>query len=160
VSAVTRRAALAGAAALLAGAPATARAAQPHADETARALRDLIVRERAAALAYGLAGERRLARHEEAHAGALLPHLESAGHRGPPPPRSAGELGPLARALAAAPPARRAAAAVALEEELIRAYSAALARLYDPATQRTAATIMASHGQHLVTLRRGALPLS
>jgi hypothetical protein len=149
----TRRAALAGAAGLLLVRPAAAAAAQSHAEKTAGALQDLIARERAAALAYGVTGRQRLAAHEEDHAAALVPHLQSVGHKPPPPPRDASQLRGLAAELAAAPPGGRTAAAVAMEEELIRAYRAALARLYDPATKRTAATIMASHGQHIVTLR-------
>jgi hypothetical protein len=147
---ITRRAVLGGAAALLLSRPATAAAAQSHAERTARALIDLISRERAAALAYARSGRALLARHDEEHAAALVPHLQSVGHQPPPPLTGASQLDGLAAEVAEG----RDAAALALERELIDAYADALAALYDPATKRTAATIMASHGQHVVWLSR------
>ncbi len=77
-----------------------------------------------------------------------MPHLQSVGHLPPPPVTAVEQLDGLAADVAAG----RTAAAVALERELIRVYAGALAALYDPATKRTAATIMASHGQHAVWL--------
>jgi hypothetical protein len=155
---MTRRGLLAGAAALALARPAAAAAAQSHAEQTADALRDLIALERKAAVAYDVVGQAVLARHEAEHSGALLPHLESVGHRALPFPRAVQHLDGRAYELAVAPAARRRRAAIALEEDLIAAYREALSRLYDPATKRTAATIMASHAQHLVALR-GAGPL-
>ena len=91
-------------------------------------------------------------------AAALRPHLQSAGHLPPPRARGAADLDPAAARLAdAGPTGDRDAAAVALERELLAAYAQSLDALYDPATRRTAATIMASHGQHLVNLDSGAL---
>ncbi len=53
----------------------------------------------------------------------------------------------------------RVGAAIALEESLVREYSAALVDLADPSVLQTAATILASHAQHLARLRRsGQLP--
>jgi hypothetical protein len=155
---MTRRGALAAAAALALARPAGARAAQSHAERTARALRALIAAEQAAAFAYLEAGDPRLAAQEEQHAKALRPHLESVGLAPLPPPRGPADLDPAAARLAAASrPSARDAAAIALEERLIAAYAGALDALYDPSTVRTAATIMASHGQHLVVRRRDPL---
>jgi hypothetical protein len=144
---VTRRLLLAAGAALLAR-PATA-AGQAETPES-RALRGLIAREQAAAFAYGRAGRRRLARQEAEHAAALRPHLEALGQPLPAPVAGPADLDPAARRLAGAAPHARPGAAVALEQALLDAYRAALPVLGDPATVRTAATVMASHGQHLV----------
>jgi hypothetical protein len=154
----TRRALLAAGAGAVLARPAVAVAQQSHAERTAQALEPLIRREQAAAFAYGLAGLPVLARHEAEHAAALRPHLQSVGHLPPPPVRVTQDLDPAARRLAdAGPTGDRDAAAIALERELLAAYAGVLDSLYDPATRRTAATIMASHGQHLVTLDPGAL---
>jgi hypothetical protein len=155
--AITRRAALAAGAGLVVGRPAVAAAQQSHAERTAGALRELIAREQAAAFAYAAAGLPLLARHEAEHAAALAPHFQSVGHQRPAPVRGVAELDPAARRLADAARGEREAAAVALERELVAAYARSLHALYDPATRRTAATIMASHGQHLVNLDPGAL---
>jgi hypothetical protein len=154
---VTRRGLLVTAAGLALARPALAGAAQSHAERTAGALRELIAREQAAAFAYAAAGLPLLARHEDEHAAALAPHFQSVGHQRPAPVRGVAELDPAARRLADAARGERDAAAVALERELLAAYARSLDALYDPATRRTAATIMASHGQHLVNLDRGAL---
>jgi hypothetical protein len=154
----SRRVLLAAGAGVLLARPAAAVAQQSHAERTAQALEPLIRREQAAAFAYARAGLAVLARHESEHAAALRPHLQSVGHLPPPRVRGAADLDPAARRLAAAGPGgERAAAAIALERELLEAYAGVLDSLYDPATRRTAATIMASHGQHLVTLDPGAL---
>ena len=52
------------------------------------------------------------------------------------------------------PDARRSRAAVALEEELVALYPSALPALPDAKIAMTAATILASHSQHLLILRR------
>ena len=147
---LTRRSALlAGAAALVTARPAAA--AQAHADATAGALKDLVTREYAAAFAYRAAGDARVAAQETAHALALNAHLEAVGTRRLLPPRDGRALDPSSARLAGAGERRQVAtAAIELEEELVAAYAAALPALYDPSTVRTAATIMASHGQHLV----------
>jgi hypothetical protein len=49
-------------------------------------------------------------------------------------------------------------AAIALEESLVRDYSEALVDLADPSVLQTAATILASHAQHLARQRAGELP--
>jgi plasmid stabilization system protein ParE len=152
---VSRRGALVAAAALLLGRPAGAAAAQ--AEDTAGALLELIGREQAADFAYRAAAAprfARLARHAAEHARALHSHLEAVGRPPPAPPRAAGDLDPAAAHVAAA---GGDAAAIALERELMGACAAALDRLYDPSSKRTAATIMASHGQHLVVLHRDPL---
>jgi hypothetical protein len=126
-------------------------AAQARPDATAAALKVLVTREFAAAFAYRTAGDGRLAAQETEHALALNAHLEAVGTRRLLPPRGARGLDPAAARLAAAVGAReRAGAAIVLERSLLEAYAAALGDLYDPSTVRTAATVMASHGQHLV----------
>jgi hypothetical protein len=135
---LTRRAALSGAAALALTRPAPAPAAADAEALEVAALADLIRREQAASLAYAASGMPRLAAHEREHALALRPHLQHLGHPLPPAPRTAGRLDR--------------AAAIALEEGLVEAYRARLGALRDPATIRTAATVMASHGQHLAVL--------
>ena len=151
---VTRRAALAVAALLLAR-PADAAGAQ--AEDTAAALLELIAREQAADFAYRAAGAPRfgrLAQHAAEHARALRAHLESVGRPPPAAPGAPGDLGPAAARVASAGDD---AAAIALEQELVAVCAAALDRLYDPSSKRTAATIMAGHGQHLVVLHRDPL---
>jgi hypothetical protein len=135
------------AAGVLLATPARALAAADQAD----VLRRLIAAEDAAAFAYEQAKELRLSRQEAAHAAALRPQLEALAQPVPPPLRDLDPLRAPGRRLAAArTPHARAVAAVAVERELLDAYTAALGALQDPATIRTAATIMASHGQHLV----------
>jgi hypothetical protein len=147
---LTRRSLLlTGAAALAAARPAVA--AQDRPDATAAALESLIRREFAAAFAYRAAGDTRLAAQETEHALALNAHLEAVGTRRLLPPRDARGLDPAAARVAAVAGAReRAGAAIALEQSLLDVYARALGDLYDPSTVRTAATVMASHGQHLV----------
>ena len=137
---ITRRRALALAAGALAAHPAAARAGQPAADRTADALVDLVAREYAAAAGYRAAGRERFAAVCEDYARALRSQLESVG-REPPEPGPAADAGD----------------ASALERELIDAYRRRLGDLYDPATKRTAATIMAGHAQRLVVLERDPL---
>jgi Ferritin-like domain len=109
----------------------------------------LAAREEAAAAAYGRAAGELLPRiynDESDHAAALRTHLDALGRR--PAPRG---LDAPARRLAEAPD--RAGAAIALEESLVRDYAAALVDLADPSVLQTAATILASHAQHLARLR-------
>jgi hypothetical protein len=122
----------------LLGRPAGALAGQPVADRAADALEELVAREYAAAAGYRAAGGElfaRLAANCEAHVTALRSQMESVG-REPPRPGKAAEVGD----------------GTALERGFVAAYRAALGDLYDPATKRTAATIMAGHAQHLVAL--------
>jgi hypothetical protein len=135
---ITRRRALTLAGAGLLSRPASALAGQPAADRTAGALGALAARELGAAAGYRQAGGElfeRLAANCEAHAGALGSQLDSVGRELPP-----------------SPPAAEVGDGVALERGLVAAYRRSLGDLYDPATKRTAATIMAGHAQHLVVL--------
>jgi hypothetical protein len=133
-------------------APATARAQRSDIAVLVR----LVAREEAAAKAYGrgagvvvdgLYGD------ELAHAAALRTHLDALGRR--PAPRGLDEP---ARRLVEAEGDDRLDAAIALEASLVEEYSAALADLADPSVLQTAATILASHAQHLARLRAGELP--
>ena len=111
----------------------------------------LVAREEAAAEAYGAAtGELvpRIYNDERDHAAALRTHLDALGRR--PAPRG---LDAPARRLAEASGDDRVEAAVALEQTLVEDYQAALVDLADPSVLQTAATILASHAQHLARLR-------
>jgi hypothetical protein len=139
--------------------PAPARA---EADE-GTVLLGLWRREMGAALAYGevLHADPVLAQlrsHEVDHAAALATLLASVGHPTPPPPREPGDLDVAAERLAGAGPERAAvlAAAVAVEQSLVETYQAALPALPDEKIAMSAATILASHSQHLFTLRYAA----
>jgi len=146
---------LAAGAVVLLARPPGAEAAQ--AEDTAGTLLELIAREQAADFAYRATGARRFARlaqHAAEHARALRAHLESVGRPAPAPPGARGDLDPAAARVASA---GGEAAAIALERELVTVYAGALDRLYDPSSKRTAATIMAGHGQQLVVLHRDPL---
>jgi Ferritin-like domain len=109
----------------------------------------LVEREEAAAEAYGGSNGELLPQiysDELDHAAALRTHLDALGRR--PAPRG---LDAPARRVAEA--TDRVDAAIALEESLVREYSAALVDLADPSVLQTAATILASHAQHLARLR-------
>jgi hypothetical protein len=107
----------------------------------------LVAREEAAAEAYGqsepLPG---IYNDELDHAAALRTHLDALGRR--PAPRG---LDPPARRVVEASGKR--GPAIELEESLVLEYSAALVDLADPSVLQTAATILASHAQHLARLR-------
>jgi hypothetical protein len=129
--------------AALFGRPGAALAGQPAADRTADVLLALVDREYAAAAGYRAAGGElfeRLAANCEAHVRALNSQLDSVG-RPPPEPGRAVEVRD----------------GIALEKGFVAAYRDALGDLYDAATKRTAATIMAGHAQHLVALERDPL---
>jgi hypothetical protein len=149
-----REALLAVAAAALARAPA-ARAQDPDLD----IVRGLLARERAAARAYAeaaaLPGATRLAAQDSAHARVLATHVEAFGAQAPAPRRP--PLDPAAARVAAAPHRRAALrAALALEADLISAYTNALKLLAEPNTAMTLGRVLASHGQQLVLLRQRA----
>lgn len=144
---MNRREALAAAAVATLVAPAAARAQR---SDIAVLIR-LVAREEAAAEAYGSgAGELvpRLHQDELDHAAALRTQLDALGRR--PAPRG---LDAPARRVAEAGPEDRLEAAIALESSLIEDYSEALADIADPSVLQTAATILASHAQHLVRMR-------
>jgi hypothetical protein len=144
------------AAAGLLAAPATARAKPPTEGDV---LLDLMGREQAAKIAYGKAIKAlgataplelvTMRKHEAEHADALATQLAAVGLGRPRPSSLTG----AAATLAAAPDrAAVLAAAVALEDELLDAYKAALAALPDAKVAMTAATILASHSQHRLIL--------
>jgi Ferritin-like domain len=146
----SRRQAIAAAALALLARPASASAQRSD----IAVLIKLVAREEAAAEAYGTAtGELlpRIYNDELDHAAALRTHLDALGRR--PAPRG---LDAPARRVVEAPD--RVGPAIALEESLVRDYSAALVDLADPSVLQTAATILASHAQHLARLRAGQLP--
>lgn len=152
---ITRRAVLAGAAVALAR-PAAALAAE----DLAPLLTRLIALEQHAALAYRTAGGAfaRIAAQEHDHALALAGVLGGLTRPAPAAPTGPGELRGAAARLASGGGAE---AAIALERSLLDAYREALRRLEDPGMARTAATVMASHGQHLTVLyeRSGRDPM-
>jgi hypothetical protein len=115
----------------------------------------LVAREEAAAEVYG-AGHGVVIgvyNDELAHAEALRTQLDALGRR--PAPRG---LDAPARRLMEAEGDARLDAAIALEQSLVDDYVAALTDLADPGVLQTAATILASHAQHLARLRAGELP--
>jgi hypothetical protein len=152
-----RRELLLGAAALLA-VPATASAAPTE----GAILLDLIRREQQAKLAYAAAMETlgpggpvelmRIRGQESDHADALATELAAVGLARPLRPPLAGAAAELANARDRGV----LRAAIQLEEELVDAYSQALAGLPDAKIAMTAATILASHSQHGLILRLAA----
>jgi hypothetical protein len=113
-------------------------------------LRELLVHERSASVAYKLGGLAPLARQETQHVAALTTELAGVGLGPPPEPRSVTDLEPFAQPVART---GQRSDAIALEERLVAAYSAALPRLPDEKIAMTVATILASHAQHLLILR-------
>ena len=115
----------------------------------------LLAREEAAAEVYGAGKAVVVAPYNDelAHAQALRTQLDALGRR--PAPRG---LDAPARRLMEAEGDARLDAAIALEQSLVEEYSAALADIDDPSVLQTAATILASHAQHLARLRAGQLP--
>jgi len=146
---LTRRTALAAAAAGLLVRPTRA----PAADDDATVLIHLIGLEEGAASAYRSAGlGPPVVTDEAAHAKALRTELQALG-RGTP-----AVIGPsgAARRLAAARGRARLDAAIALEGSLMAAYRHALLALAEPSILQTAGTILASHAQHRALLLRRA----
>lgn len=155
----TRRDALLAAAAaglpLLVASPGRALAQDEEANDTLL-LERLIRLEQTAVVAYGMldAGEPldRFREHDEQHAEALVAALEQLGGAAPEPPAAGaieGLRGVRGRAGALG-------FAIELETRTLAAYYDAVQKLGDAQVLRTAATIMASEGQHLVLLRRAA----
>jgi hypothetical protein len=152
---VNRRAFLiAGAAAL--GLPATAAAAS----DAGGLLSGLWQREMGAAFAYArvLHANPMLAlirSHETHHAGALATEIGAVGLFTPPPPKTLADLDSASERLAKSAP-HVFAAAIALEEDLVDAYKQALPVFEEEKIAMTVATILGSHSQHLLMLRRAA----
>jgi hypothetical protein len=96
--------------------------------------------------------------HEADHAAALATLLASVGLATPQPPREPGDLDSAAGRLARSGPDRDAvlAAAIAVEQSLVETYRGALPALPDEKIAMSAATILASHSQHLFILREAA----
>jgi hypothetical protein len=92
--------------------------------------------------------------HEGEHAAALATELAAVGLGTPRAPQWAGELDATAERLARSDAGGAIAAAILLEEELVALYRSALLALPDAKIAMTAATILASHSQHLLILRR------
>ena len=154
----TRREALAGAVAGLGGlalagaAPAAARGA-----DEGRALTELVRAEQDAVFVYRNAQIGGLAptfgAYDGEHARALASHLEALGLPVPGPTRGPQDLPPEALAvLEASGEGARGQAAMAYERSLIVGCAERLDAFEHPNTVRTAATVMASHAQHLVSL--------
>ena len=115
----------------------------------------LLAREEAAADVYG-AGKAVVVpmySDELAHTEALRTQLDALGRRPAP-----GGLDAPARRLMEAEGDARLDAAIALEQSLVDEYAEALTDIADPGVLQTAATILASHAQHLARLRAGQLP--
>jgi hypothetical protein len=153
---ITRRAVLGGAAALLVR-PASALGA----DAVAATLLELYVAEQHAALAYRKAGGElaRIGEQEDDHARVLAAQLGGLAR-----PQPAASTDPAVLRGAAAEVAAGGdgvGAAIALERELLDAYRKAIPVFKEPEMRRSAATIMASHGQHLSVLyeRSGRDPI-
>jgi Ferritin-like domain len=92
---------------------------------------------------------------ETDHAAAVATELAAVGLGTPEAPQQAADLDSTAERLARSKTrADAVAAAVALEEELVALYRNALPALPDSKIAMTAATILASHSQHLLILRR------
>jgi hypothetical protein len=156
---VSRRAALrAGGLAIAAAAlarPALARAAT---DEGGLLL-GLWRREMNASLAYDRVAHTNpllvtLRGHEADHAAALATELAAVGLGTPKAPKWAAELDVTAELLARSDADTAIANAVALEAELVALYRGAVPNLPDAKIAMTAATILASHSQHLLILQR------
>ena len=154
----TRRQALAaglaglGALALGRAGPAAARGA-----DEGRALTELIRAEEDAVFVYRTAGiadvAATFAEHDTEHARALASHLEALGMPIPGPTRGRDDLAPDGLAVLQAPAGEaRLRTAIAYERSLIAGGVRRLGALEQPNTVRTAATVLASHAQHLLSL--------
>ena len=92
--------------------------------------------------------------HESDHAAAIATELAAVGLGTPKPPEWAGELDVSAEMLARSDAKGAIATAALLEEDLVALYRTAVPQLQDAKIAMTAATILASHSQHLLILRR------
>jgi hypothetical protein len=170
---VSRREALAGAVALLAGARASAAAAAPTSDEKRKlaqaALTEALKVEQTSVVAYeaiansghlspqATALMRGLLDDDREHAAQLVSALQAQGVTPPIPPRRA-RISGLGAVHGEAAAARF---AIVLEERAVAAYLAAIRNLSDANVLRTVAGAMGTDGQHLVVLRQavGEVPV-
>ena len=120
----------------------------PLPDGDPERLARLIELEEAAALAHRLGGTG-LGEQEAEHAAALRSELAGFTVRHLGAPTRAEQLSGAARALAEGDRT----AAVALEQELVATYLREVPALVEDGVVRTAATILASHAQHLALVR-------
>ena len=112
----------------------------------------LVGREEAAVEAYASEPFAGLRADEEEHVAALRTHLDALGRR--PAPQG---LDPVARRVVASSAARAVwRPRSGSRTSLVEAYSAALLDLEATGVVQTAATILASHAQHLALLREQA----
>ena len=155
----TRRAALrAAGAAFVAGALARPALAAAATDEGGLLL-GLWRREMGASLAYDRVAHLdplfvTLRGHESDHAAAIATELAAVGLGTPSAPQWVGEIDVAAEQLARAGAKTARTAAHALEEDLVALYRGVLPNLPDSKIAMTAATILASHSQHALILRR------
>lgn len=138
-------------------------ASAPAAIDEGTLLTGLWRREMSAALAYGKVLDAdpvlaKLRSHEKDHAAALATLLSAVGLSTPPAPKTPADLDFAAERLAVSGLQRSDVlnAAVVVEEALGAAYRSALPSLLDAKVAMTAATILASHAQHLFILREAA----
>jgi hypothetical protein len=156
---LTRRGALRAGGLALAATTVAPAAAHADTDEGGLLL-GLWRREMSAALAYDRVAHLdsllpRLRGQESDHAAAIATQLAAVGLGTPEPPKVAADLDVTAETLARARDRGAAlAAAVALETELVALYRQALPGLPNAKIAMTAATILASHAQHLLVLHR------
>ena len=118
-------------------------------------------REKGAALAYDRVAHLEplfvtLRGHVADHAGAIATELAAVGLGTPEPPQWVSEIDVAAERLARADAKNALATAVLLEADLVELYRGAVPSLQDAKIAMTAATILASHSQHLLILRREA----
>ena len=92
--------------------------------------------------------------HEFDHAAAIATELAAVGLGTPRSPQWVSEIDASAELLARADGDTAFSRALALEEELVALYRSALPNLPDSKIAMTAATILASHSQHALILRR------
>jgi hypothetical protein len=92
--------------------------------------------------------------HESDHAAAIATELAAVGLGTPRAPQWVSEIDVTAEQLARADAKSAKTRALALEEELVALYQSALPNLPDSKIAMTAATILASHSQHALILRR------
>jgi hypothetical protein len=92
--------------------------------------------------------------HEADHAAAIATELAAVGLGTPKAPQWVGEIDAGAERLARSDAKTAIGAAALLEQDLVALYRSAVPALPDSKIAMTAATILASHSQHLLILQR------